>query len=150
MVHCTENPISVFPEMELRGLIPNSYIHLSVRDLYIPRICLLIWMQQKRQTDPEKTVYKSFTDTFMQELRNKTLHIILFCKYRGSTVSTQFWEYINRKKTFILDSLAVLQCMELLAFLFSPQNSEMLRKGWGGGERGFCIADSGGTWASLN
>ncbi len=26
-VHCTENPIYVFPEMKLRGLVPNSYIH---------------------------------------------------------------------------------------------------------------------------
>ncbi len=34
--HCTENRIYVFPE--LRGLIPNSYIHVSVSDLYIPRI----------------------------------------------------------------------------------------------------------------
>jgi hypothetical protein len=24
--HCTENPIYVFPAMNLRGLVPNSYI----------------------------------------------------------------------------------------------------------------------------
>jgi hypothetical protein len=29
-VHCTENRIYVFPEKELRGLSPNSYIHVSV------------------------------------------------------------------------------------------------------------------------
>jgi hypothetical protein len=33
--HCTENPINVFSEMKLRGLVPNSYIHVSVSDLYI-------------------------------------------------------------------------------------------------------------------
>jgi hypothetical protein len=40
--HCTENPIYVFPEMKLRGLVPNSYIHVSVSELYIPRIGLPI------------------------------------------------------------------------------------------------------------
>ncbi len=39
-VHCTENPIFVFPEMKMRGLIPNSYIHVSVSDFYIPSIGL--------------------------------------------------------------------------------------------------------------
>jgi hypothetical protein len=28
--HCINNPIYVFPEKELRGLRPNSYIHVSV------------------------------------------------------------------------------------------------------------------------
>ena len=50
--HCTENPIYVLLEMKLRGLIPNSYIHVSVSDLYIPMIDLPIWLQQNRQTDP--------------------------------------------------------------------------------------------------
>ncbi len=40
--HWTKNPIYVFPEMKLRGLVPNSYIHVSVSDLYIPRITLPI------------------------------------------------------------------------------------------------------------
>ncbi len=34
---CT-NPIYVFLDKELRGLSPNSYIHVSVSNLYIPRI----------------------------------------------------------------------------------------------------------------
>ncbi len=38
--------------MKLRGLIPNPYIHVSVSDLYIPRIGLPIWLQQNMQTDP--------------------------------------------------------------------------------------------------
>jgi hypothetical protein len=37
-VHCTENSKQIFPEMELRGLVPNFCIHVSVSDLYIPRI----------------------------------------------------------------------------------------------------------------
>jgi len=41
---CTENLISVFPEMKLCGLVANSYIRVSVGDLYIPRIDLPIWL----------------------------------------------------------------------------------------------------------
>jgi hypothetical protein len=36
VVHCTEDPIDVFPEMKLRGLVPNFHILVSVSDLYIP------------------------------------------------------------------------------------------------------------------
>ncbi len=41
-LHCTENPINV-NEMKLRCLVPDSYIHVSVSDLYtlIPgSVCL--------------------------------------------------------------------------------------------------------------
>jgi hypothetical protein len=37
-VHCTENQIYVFPEKEMRGLSPKSYIHVSMSGLCIPRI----------------------------------------------------------------------------------------------------------------
>jgi hypothetical protein len=50
-INCAENTMYVFPEMKLRGLVPNSYIHVSVSDLYIPRIGVPIWLQQYRQTD---------------------------------------------------------------------------------------------------
>ena len=50
ILHCTENPIYVFLEMKLRGLVPNSYIHVSVSNLYIPMIGLSIWLQVNRQT----------------------------------------------------------------------------------------------------
>ncbi len=39
------------PRNEMR-LVPNFYIHVSVSDLYIPRIGLPIWLQQNRQTNP--------------------------------------------------------------------------------------------------
>jgi hypothetical protein len=44
---------------EFRGLSPNFHIHVSVSDLYIPRIGFDIWLQQNRQTDPG--IYKSLT-----------------------------------------------------------------------------------------
>ncbi len=51
-MHCKENPIDVFLFWELRGLNPNYHIHVSVSDLYIPRIGPHIFLQHKRQTDP--------------------------------------------------------------------------------------------------
>jgi hypothetical protein len=51
-VHCTENRIYVFPEQELHGLSPNSFIHVSVIDLYFTTIGPHIWLLQNRQTDP--------------------------------------------------------------------------------------------------
>ncbi len=43
-VHCTENPIYVFPEMKLRGLVPTSYIHEHI-NVEIGRqiIIILFW-----------------------------------------------------------------------------------------------------------
>ncbi len=45
--------LTVFSEMKLRGLVSNSYIHVSVSDLYtyIPTIGLPIPLQEKRWTD---------------------------------------------------------------------------------------------------
>ncbi len=50
--HCTQNLIYVFSEMKLLGLVPNSYIHVSVSDLLIPMIGLPLWLQRNRQTSP--------------------------------------------------------------------------------------------------
>ncbi len=52
-LHCKEDPIYVFPEMKLRGLVPIFHIHVSVSNLYIPRIDPPILLQQYRQTNPE-------------------------------------------------------------------------------------------------
>ncbi len=49
--HCNANPIYVFPEKDLRCLSHNFHIHMSVGDLYIPRIRPHIFLQQNRQTD---------------------------------------------------------------------------------------------------
>ncbi len=51
-MHCEEIPIYVFLFWELRGLSPNFHVHVSVSDLYIPKIGLPIWLQQIRQTVP--------------------------------------------------------------------------------------------------
>jgi hypothetical protein len=33
-MHCKDDPIYVFPEMKLRGLVPNSHGHVSVSDFF--------------------------------------------------------------------------------------------------------------------
>ncbi len=49
-LHCNENLIYVFPEMKLydvrASFVSNSYLHVSLSDLYILRIVLPIWLQQ--------------------------------------------------------------------------------------------------------
>ncbi len=37
-VHCNGNSVYIFLFWELRGLSPNFHMHVSVSDLYIPRI----------------------------------------------------------------------------------------------------------------
>ncbi len=49
--HYTENSKQIVPEKELRGLSPNSYIHVSVTDLYISTIGMHILLQVNRWTD---------------------------------------------------------------------------------------------------
>ncbi len=46
------NPIYVFLFWELRGLSPNFHIHVSVSNIYNPRIFPHISLQQNRQTNP--------------------------------------------------------------------------------------------------
>jgi hypothetical protein len=49
-IHCrdvkTENSKHIFPEKELRGHSPNSYVHVSVYDLCVPTIGLHILLQK--------------------------------------------------------------------------------------------------------
>ncbi len=51
-VHYKEKSIYVFLFWENRGLSPIFDIHVSVSDLYFPRIGPHISLQQNRQTDP--------------------------------------------------------------------------------------------------
>ncbi len=53
-VRCDENPIYVFPERNCVASVPNFHIHVSVSDLYNPRIEPLISLQQNRQADRGK------------------------------------------------------------------------------------------------
>jgi hypothetical protein len=52
----------IFPGKELRGYSPNSYIHVSVSDLYIPLIGLFILLQEIRWAE-RGNICRSLTDT---------------------------------------------------------------------------------------
>ncbi len=60
-IHCNENPIYAFLFWELRGLSPDFHIHVSVRDLYIPRIGHIV--PYSKIDRPILGIYKSLTDT---------------------------------------------------------------------------------------
>jgi hypothetical protein len=62
-MHYTENSKQIFPEIKLRGLVPNFYIHVSVSNLYIPTIGPQ--MQYSKIGRPIVAIYKSLTDTLM-------------------------------------------------------------------------------------
>ncbi len=64
--HCNENPIYVFIFWELRGLSPSFHIHVSVSDLYIPRISPHISCSRTGRLIVE--IYKSLTYTRMWKL----------------------------------------------------------------------------------
>jgi hypothetical protein len=51
-IHCHKNPIYVFPEKELCGLRPDFHIHVSVSDLFIPRIGLPILLEENMWSNP--------------------------------------------------------------------------------------------------
>ncbi len=53
---------SLFPKQNYNVLSPNFHIHVSVSDLYIPRIGLPILLQPKRQTDSGNIYCKSLAD----------------------------------------------------------------------------------------
>ncbi len=66
MIHCNGNSVYIFRFWELRGLSPNCHIHVSVSDLYIPRISPHI--SSSRKGRPIVGIYNSLTDTCMWKL----------------------------------------------------------------------------------
>ncbi len=61
MLHCNGNSVYIFLFWELRGLSPNFHTHVSVSDLYVPRICPHI--SSSRKGRPIVGIYNSLTDT---------------------------------------------------------------------------------------
>jgi hypothetical protein len=64
--HCNGNSVYIFLFWELRGLSPNFHIHVSVSDLYIPRIGPRI--SSSRKGRPIVEIYNSWTDTWIWKL----------------------------------------------------------------------------------
>jgi hypothetical protein len=93
--------------MKQHGLIPNSYIHVSESDLYIPRISLPTWLQQNMLTDPGNINVEIGRQKF----------IILFL-WNNEASQFHFWENMNWNQTFILDSHQPFICSVYFAPLF--------------------------------
>jgi hypothetical protein len=69
-LRCKDNPMFVFPEKKLLGLIPNFYIHISVSGLYFITIGPPISCSQIGR--PIVGLYKSLTDMYMNvEIRTE-------------------------------------------------------------------------------
>jgi hypothetical protein len=78
--HCKEILIYVFLFWELRGLSPNFHIHVTVSDLYIPRIGPHISLQQNRQTDPDINLSQIYEcRNWETEHYNSVLEITVSC-----------------------------------------------------------------------
>ncbi len=64
--HCNGNSVYIFTFWEQRGLSPNFHIHVSVSDIFIPRIGPHISFS--RTGRPIVGIYNSLTDTWMWKL----------------------------------------------------------------------------------
>ena len=67
MTHCTENPFYIFPETKLRGLIPNSYSHVSVSNVY--RIGQPVLLQPNLQTNPVLGIWAINLSQILYQIR---------------------------------------------------------------------------------
>ena len=64
-LHCTKNRIYVFPEEELRGFSPKSYIHVAVSDLYYIFLELVHIFGCSKIDWPILEIYIPFTDIWV-------------------------------------------------------------------------------------
>ncbi len=117
----------MFPDKELRGHIHDSYIHVSVCDLYIPTIGLHILLQENTVGGPMVGIYKSLTDT---------VHECFFLQFDFFTVHEcgnndaeqfNFWEYLNRNQTFIFDSHWPFICSVFKAYPMVPDSTRPIQ-----------------------
>ncbi len=82
----------------MRGLSPNFHIHVSVSDLYTPRIGPHIFLQQKRQTDRGNIYFA---------------HRHMNVEIGTETPIFLFWEYLFRKSGILSLQCSLEKCYQL-------------------------------------
>ncbi len=94
--HYTENSKQIFPEMKQRGLVPNSYIHVSVSDWYIPRsVCLFCC---RKISGPIVGVNKSLIDTWVWKLGLRPRKFFSGHTYIGFSLQCSVPVLISRRR----------------------------------------------------
>ncbi len=85
LTHCKENLKQIFPEMKLRGPVPNSFIHVSVSDLYFPTIGLPSLLHENRWRKLEITlmIFSGAWGNMIHE-RNLKQNISCHCPFKGT------------------------------------------------------------------
>jgi hypothetical protein len=105
-LHCNENPIYVFLFWELVGLSPSFHIHVSVIDLYIPRIDPHVFLQQNRQIH-RGNIYIPLSNTLMWKFglwpHNSFSGNMCFKFSRIGSLQCGYFGLGNRKDEFTLD-----------------------------------------------
>jgi hypothetical protein len=81
--------------------ITQPHIHVSVSNLYIPRIGPHIWLKQNKQSNLGNI---EISHRYMSVLKELGDRILFFCFGNKVAAQFHFWEYINGNHTFILDS----------------------------------------------
>ncbi len=122
-----ENLEQIFPEKEYRDLSPNFHIHVSVSELYIPRIELPFLLEEI--CGPILGIYKSLTDTWMWKLGLRIPRKGIFkrnCRCSGGVphcLSSRAGQAENRPvfQPLLLQFCAALQPLSLVRGFYPPQ-----------------------------
>ncbi len=145
-MYCNENPTHVILFWELRVLSPNFHIHVSVSDLYIPRISPHISCSRIGRSI--LGIYKSLADTWMWKLglwpRNAfagnicfEFSVLVLCSL-GETVLVTDWPSARQRELkrlmlltmhtdlLLFNGTGLVQCTSYLVFLRAAA-SELLK-----------------------
>ncbi len=125
-LHCTKNPINVFPEMKLQGLCPNSHS------------CICEWLIYSQDLSAYLAAAK-YADWSWEYINRSQKHECgnwdsgdrTFCFGNNKSAQFHFWEYLNRNQTFILDSRwPFICCVDLYVRNYMSVSSYKLPWHW--------------------
>jgi hypothetical protein len=100
--HNNENSEQIFPEKELRGYNPNSCIHVSVIDLYIPLISLAILLQENRWTERYKLLIERENWDCGRAIPFLGIHKSISLQYTNHPCLSFIFSWLGERKLDIL------------------------------------------------